>query len=251
MVVGLACEFCFKFAGIGSAGGECKTSTQCVGAVRFRGEFGFQQLPGVVITAQLHQDVDGVETNGFVVRLFPTRIGKEGQRFVQLAFTDQSGSFFAWIAAGSGGQGKTVEEGAHLALRQGAVELIDQLSLKEHLDGWDAAHAEMLGELRVFVGIDLGEKKAPLIFIGQLFEQRFQCLTGTTPRRPEVHYNGNFQGGLENLCLEFFDGDVKMKLGHGGFLKGIEVSGILTQWRRLADSRSSCQGSPLQRCFRS
>ena len=73
----------------------------------------------------------------------------------------------------------------------------------------------MLRQLRVLVGIDLGEQEAAGIFLGELFEQRLQYLAGLAPRCPEIDDDRHFLGRQQDLGFEFGEGDVKGILGHG------------------------------------
>jgi hypothetical protein len=116
----------------------------------------------------------------------------------------------------AGRQGDAVEKFTELTFGQGAVEFIDQLTLKQHLDGWNTADAEVLGEFRVFVGIDHGEQEAALVFFGQLFQQGLEHLARLAPRCPEVDDDRHRFSGLDSLGFEILDGRVKSKFGHGG-----------------------------------
>ena len=73
----------------------------------------------------------------------------------------------------------------------------------------------MLRQLRILVGIDLGEQEAAGVFLGEFFEQRLQDLAGFAPRRPEIDDDRHFLGRQQDLGFEFGEGDVKGILGHG------------------------------------
>ena len=120
----------------------------------------------------------------------------------------------ALLVAGTGGQGEAIKEFADLTFWQGAVEFVDQLSLEQDLDRRNAAYAEVLGNFWIFVGVDLGEEEATLVFLGQLFQHRLEHLAGLAPRRPKVHDDGGFHRRLENLGFKIFKRYIKGKLGH-------------------------------------
>jgi hypothetical protein len=144
-------------------------------------------------------DIDGVELNGLVVRLGLAGVDQFGERFFELAFDHQRGGFLAQVAAGAGRQGDAVEKFTDLTFGQGAVEFIDQLTLKQHLDGWNAADAEVLGEFRVFVGIDLGEMKRPLYSSASFSSRGLSTLHGSHHGAQKSTTTGTVSAGIRTL----------------------------------------------------
>ena len=198
--------------------GERQTRAQSLGAVGLLDIFAAEDLAGFVVAVQLHQEVGGVEAGTFVLGFFPAGSDQHGQCLVELARRRQGGGF---VAQGSLGRGhQAIDEGAQFAFRQGAVEFIDQLATEQHLYRRNAAHAKVLGEFGVLVGIDLGQEETTAVFVGELFQHRLQDLAGFAPRRPEIDEHGRFGGRLEDLGFEIFDGNVKGVGGHGGFPEG-------------------------------
>ena len=83
-----------------------------------------------------------------------------------------------------------------------ADELVDDPAVLEGLDGRDALDAEARGELRVGVGVDLGQDDLALALGGRLLEQRRELAAGPAPLRPEVDDDGHALRPLEDLLLE-------------------------------------------------
>lgn len=87
-----------SIAGVGSAGGQRQTGAQGVGAVRFLQVFTAEQLLCLVVAAELHQDIDGIELDGLIFRLGAAGFNQLGQRFFKLTGCDQCSGFFAQVA---------------------------------------------------------------------------------------------------------------------------------------------------------
>jgi hypothetical protein len=97
-------------------------------------------------------------------------------------------------------QGDAVEKGANLAFGNGAVEFIDQLALEQHLDRRNAADAEVLGEFRAFVGIDLGEMKRPLYSSASFSSIGLSTLHGSHHGAQKSTTTGTVSAGIRTLA---------------------------------------------------
>ena len=86
------------------AGSQRQTGAQGVGTVGLLRVVTAQQLPGFVVAAELHHDVNGVELNCLVFRRCLAGLDQLGQRFLQPAFGDQRRGFLAQVAAGAAGR---------------------------------------------------------------------------------------------------------------------------------------------------
>ena len=106
------------------------------------------------------------------------------------------------------------EPGTHLGLRQGADELVDNLAVRKQLHGRDATDAVALRDLRVLVGVDLGQGETGAVFAGNLFENGAQLAAGAAPLSPEVDQHRTFAAGFQDLLLEigYVDGHVWVSL---------------------------------------
>ena len=60
-----------------------------------------------------------------------------------------------------------IEEGPDLGLRQRPGKFVDRLPVSEKLDRRDAADTELGRDRLLFLGVDLGQDEAPLVFVDQ------------------------------------------------------------------------------------
>ncbi len=123
---------------------------------------------------------------------------------------------------------ETLDEFTQLALRQHADELVDRLRVGERDDVGDAAHLEMLGQLRVLVDVDLHELPFARVFLLELFEHRAERLAGLAPRRPKIDQHRRERRCVDYVVFECSQGGVHCVLvrqsavgtnegGHGRF----------------------------------
>ena len=68
----------------------------------------------------------------------------------------------------------------------------------------DAADLEGEGQVRIFVGIDLGQQEGPSVFAGQFLQDRTQAAAGTAPGGPEVHQHRGGMGPFNDFGLKLF-----------------------------------------------
>ena len=111
---------------------------------------------------------------------------------------------------------QAVDEGAYAALGQRAGKFVRQLAVDKRLDVGDAAHAETRGQLRMLVGIDLGQQESALVFAGQLLQDGFQHPARGTPRRPKIDQHRHFLRRLQHVALEGYGSGIKQMSVHGG-----------------------------------
>jgi len=88
---------------------------------------------------------------------------------------------------------------AQHALGQGADLAMDDLAICHEQHGGNALDAVFRHPFLIFVGIDLGDQKLALIFLGKFIQDRGDHFAGSAPGCPEIHDDGNV--GLENLLL--------------------------------------------------
>ena len=80
-----------------------------------------------------------------------------------------------------------LEDVADLGLGQGTDEQSERTATDDGRDGRDRLCLERLDELRVRVGVDLGQDDASRVLLGQPLEDRRQLLARTAPLSPDVH----------------------------------------------------------------
>ena len=137
-----------------------------------------------------------------VLQLLQRSVGVAfGQGVLGFLFLDQG---FGLFRAGH----VFVEEFAHLAFGQRALEAVHGLAVDEQDAGRDAADAKRTGQLLLLVGVDLHQLEAAFIRGFELFQDRAEGLAGRTPRRPEVHQHGRGHGGGNDLCFKVFNGHI-------------------------------------------
>ncbi len=117
------------------------------------------------------------------------------------------------------GRHMLVEELANLGFRQRADETIDRLTAGEHHAKRNRAHAEHLAELagdfRLLVAVELGQQEAAFVSGFELFQDRAELLAGAAPGGPDIEQNRPRQGGLDQVGLEVFQGDVDHRVAFG------------------------------------
>ncbi len=105
-----------------------------------------------------------------------------------------------------------VEELADLRFGHSADEAIDRLPAREQHAERDAAHAEhlaqLLGDLRHLVGVQLGQQEAAVVVALQLFQHRAELLAGPAPLGPDVQQHGLAGRCIDEVGLEIVESDV-------------------------------------------
>ena len=100
------------------------------------------------------------------------------------------------------------QEVAHRAFGLRADEAVDRVAVLEQEDAGEAAHAELGGQSRVGVGVDLGQLEAAVHLAGQPLEHRPEHATGSAPVGPEVDQHRNLARRVDDLLLEVLLGDI-------------------------------------------
>ena len=191
---------------------------------RFEGGFGLCQR------AAFEQQLDVVAARVVVGRVDRHRLLQPRQRGGRVALFEQR---LGLVEFGLGlefvrARHMLVEEGADLALGQCADKAVDRLALVEQHAKRDRAHAEGLaqlgGDLRLLVAVELGQLEAPGVRDLELFEQRAERLAGPAPGRPDVEQQRLLHRGLDQFGFKVLDRDVE----HGG----LEVRACRLQFKR-------------------
>ena len=104
-------------------------------------------------------------------------------------------------AVGLVGQ-QRVEELLDLRRRLGADELGGELAVLERLHGRDPLDPERGGDVRVGVGVELGQRDLALALGDELLEHRRQLAAGPAPGGPEVDDHRHLLGALDDVLLE-------------------------------------------------
>src|SRR5579859_222896 len=76
----------------------------------------------------------------------------------------------------------------------------DLFAAFKHDHGRNSHDPQLCHPLRVFVSVDLGDRHLALILTGQLFQNRSNGATGTTPGRPKIYHNRNI--GFQYFLLK-------------------------------------------------
>ncbi len=131
-----------------------------------------------------------------------------------------------------------VEEGADLSLGLRAHEAVHGLAVHHQHAGGNAADAEHAGDLLLLVGIDLHELEAARILGFQLLEDGAERLAGAAPGGPEVHQDGHFHRGGDDLGFEILYGDVDHCVQQAGRAKS-KIPGSTQAGARYAHPHST------------
>ncbi len=132
-----------------------------------------------------------------------------------------------------GDQDQLVEDLADVRLVLGALEQRHQLAGHHGHHGRNALDAELLGDLRVGVHVDLGEHDPAGVLLGQPLQDGAQLLARAAPLGPEVDDHRYLGGALDDLLLEGVLGDVddervgRAGRGDPGLLGGRRLAGPL------------------------
>jgi hypothetical protein len=160
------------------------------------------------------QQLEVLGAGGIVGRVDGHGLGQLGQRGVGIALFDQD---FRLLGIGSGLHlGRAghmfVEELADLHQRDRTDKTIHRLALREHHAEGDRAHAEHLAELagdfRHLVAVELGQHETAGVLLLHLFQHRAKLAAGAAPRCPDVQQHGLLQGGLDQFGFKVLQGDV-------------------------------------------
>jgi hypothetical protein len=116
-----------------------------------------------------------------------------------------------------------VGKAAHFTFGHGAHEAIDRTTAGKGEDGRNGLDAELTGNLRIFVDVDLDEANRTGLLIDDLFERRGQLAARAAPGGPEVNQHGLLERGVDHIGLERLIGRVLYQgtgsntgLGSGG-----------------------------------
>src|SRR5215217_2938397 len=130
-------------------------------------------------------------------------------------------------------------ESAHFTLGHGAHEAIDRTAASKGEDGRDRLHAELPGDARMLVDIDLDELDGARLFGDHLFERRRQLATRTTPGGPEIDQHGHIARGFDDIGAEAgIGGFADQAFGNGGCGTGGAIHG-----NRHKSSRKRAKGA--------
>lgn len=83
-------------------------------------------------------------------------------------------------------------------------EFVDRAAIYDQFDSRNAAHSELLGQVRMLVRVDFDQFPAACLLGSQLFEHRAEYAARTAPRGPEVHYDRNGLAALQHIFLKVF-----------------------------------------------
>jgi leucyl/phenylalanyl-tRNA---protein transferase len=121
---------------------------------------------------------------------------------------------------------------------------IHHLTVAKSLHGGNPANSKLRREIGILVGIELAELDPSTEGLDFFFEQGTEGPAGTTPRRPEIHENGNGLGTLDDLFLKGRLGNISDD-GQGGHAC---VFSTLAAWPRgHRDPRLSWRALPIFR----
>jgi hypothetical protein len=98
--------------------------------------------------------------------------------------------------------GQIVDEGLHLAFRQGAHEPVDRLAVHEGIDRRDGLDAHLLGEGLVLVDIDLDQPDRAAGGLDHFLDRRAELLARPAPRRPEVDDDRRVHRRVDHVVAE-------------------------------------------------
>ena len=155
-------------------------------------------LAGRQVTAG--QPGDGVGVAGFVVQDLVEQ-GAGGA--VIIALERPVGALEGLLdRRRTGHAGQPRDEIVDLALGQRAGEAVDGFALGERVNRRDRLDAEGLGELRVFVDVDLDQPHLAARTLHRLFQRWAELLARAAPRRPEVDDDRRLLRGVEHVGLE-------------------------------------------------
>ena len=175
-ITGVICDTpgeCVPIRRVACVGGEREAGEQRLHALIHFGQFRQrrQQLRGLVVAIERHQQVGAVDTHGFIGGIEFRSMAKHAQRaFSIFEFGVFAQGFLAQLFRRGGNQ--AIEELTHLRFRQRAGEFIDQRPVNECFDIGNAAHAVALRQRLVFVGVDFRQSKLARVFRGQFFKHR-------------------------------------------------------------------------------
>ncbi|MNL18604.1 hypothetical protein D3C87_1397560 [compost metagenome] len=90
----------------------------------------------------------------------------------------------------------------HFALRHGAHEAIHGATAGKGEDGREGLDAELAGNVRVLVDIDLDQLDLAGLFPDHLFDGRAELAAGAAPGRPEIDQHRHLERGIDDIGLE-------------------------------------------------
>jgi hypothetical protein len=117
-----------------------------------------------------------------------------------------------------------------LAARHGADDGVDHCAVAEEEERRDRLHAVALGQRRLLVHVDLGDRDPPRLLAPDLLESRGDGPARAAPRRPEVHDQA--RGGGDDLG-EVARGEGKRR----GLRPGVTHPADPSWWPRATGSR--------------
>ena len=185
-------------------------------AVGFRNQFG--DLARAIHIARLHVAAGKAceRLDVFLLLVEHGGIHLGGSREVAivgrvLGGGQQFGNTGPGFAAGAASQ--LADEGADLALGQGAHEGVNRLAIAERHHGRDRLRARHLGDLReharVLVDVDLHHLHGAVVLADDLLEHGPERAARAAPRGPEIHDDGDGLRRLDDVGHEGLVGAVR------------------------------------------
>ena len=90
---------------------------------------------------------------------------------------------------------------AHRRLGLSPCEPVHRLTVLDHHDRWQTAHAQLAGQHLLLISIHFCEQKRARILVGELLQQGHELLTGLAPVSPEIHHDGPVVGFFNEQLL--------------------------------------------------
>src|SRR5690606_21199683 len=130
-----------------------------------------------------------------------------------------------------------LQELAPLALGQRALEAVEDLPVLDQEHGRDRTDLEGAGDLRLLLGIDLGQQEGAVVFAGELLEDRPEGLARAAPFGPEIDQDRHLQRLLQHFGFEACGGGVEDVGradfgGHGRAAPGQRIPHIVAERRK-------------------
>lgn len=183
---------------------------------------GIDDLHGLIVVARLAYDFGQIDQNVCIIW------------FDGVGLLEQIDCLFD--GAGIGLLARLIPEGPHfgndvffqefsnLAFRQSPHELIHRRAIDEQHHGRQAADAELTGQLRFDIRVDLGELQFAAIAFSDLFEHGFERPARAAPLRPEIHKYRRLKRRVDDAALKFCGGNVEniRQIGHE-YPRGLNV----------------------------